>query len=152
MKKFDLVKKCIDTALLESRKKANFVPFQVKTVQGRYYVEKCYDELLKGKCTEYDAIDAIVKATDAILQYFDHPENNLYYVFKVVRFYAQIFRFIKDAVTNREISIYIEKSSIMNKHMLEYIKNSNESQYLEKVKTWQKELDESIEEAKKLMS
>lgn len=152
MKKFDLVKKCIDTALLESRKKANFVPFQVKTVQGRYYVEKCYDELLKGKCTEYDAIDAIVNATDAILQYYDHPENNLYYVFKVVRFYAQIFRFIKDAVTNREISIYIEKSSIMNKHMLEYLGNSNESQYLGKVKTWQKELDESIEEAKKLMS
>lgn len=151
MKKFDLVKKCIDTALVESKRNPSFVPFQVKTVQGRYYVEKCYDDLLKGISTESEAIDSIVNATDAVLMYYRHPENNLYYVFKVVRFYSQIFNLIKDSLDKRKLSIYIEKSTIMNKHMVEYLENSNESQYFEKVKRWQQELTDSIEEAKALM-
>lgn len=151
MKKFDLVKKCIDTALIEAKKNPIFVPFQVKTVQGRYYVEKCYDDLLKEKCTGSEVVDSIVNATDAVLQYYNHPENNLYYVFKVVRFYSKIFALIKNEMTKRELSIYVEKSSIMNKCMTNYLKNNIESQYSVKVKIWQQELIESIEEAKKLM-
>ena len=52
---------------------------------------------------------------------YDHPENNLYYVFKVVRFFPIIFDFIKGFMNNREVSIYIEKSSIMKKRMEEYL-------------------------------
>ena len=96
MKKYDLVKKCVDTALVEAKRTKSFVPFQVKTVQGRYYVEKCYDDLLHEKINTNEAIEAVVDATDAVLLYYNHPENNLYYVFKVVRFYPLIFNIIKN--------------------------------------------------------
>ena len=96
MKKYDLVKKCVDTALVEAKRTKSFVPFQVKTVQGRYYVEKCYDDLLHEKINTNEAIEAVVDATDAVLLYYNHPENNLSYVFKVVRFYHIIFNIIKN--------------------------------------------------------
>lgn len=151
MKKFDLAKKCIDTALVEAKRNPRFVPFQVKTVQGRCYVERCYDDLLKGECTESEAVDSIVNATDAVLLYYGHPENNLYYVFKVVRFYSKVFDFIKNSMNKRELSIYIEKSSIMNVRMVEYLENNDELQYIEKVKVWQQKLIDSVEEAKALI-
>lgn len=147
MKKYDLVKKCIETALIESKQNPNFVPFQVKTVQGRYYVEKCYDDLLNGKCTENEAIEAIAMATDAILKYYSHPENNLYYVFKVVRMFPNIYRVIRDSMSKRALSIYIEKASIMNKHMEEYLTNIIEMQYCSKVKKWQQLLNETLQDA-----
>lgn len=147
MKKFDLVRKCIDNALIESKKNPKFVPFQVKTVQGRYYVEKCYDDLLKGKCNENEAIEAIKNATESILQYYSHPDNNLYYVFKVVKKFPEIYRIIKEKWDKRELLIYIEKTSIMKKHMEEYLTDSM-VQYYEKVKRWKQELEETLEDAK----
>lgn len=151
MKKYDLVKKCVDTALVEAKRTKSFVPFQVKTVQGRYYVEKCYDDLLHEKINTNEAIDAVVDATDAVLLYYNHPENNLYYVFKVVRFYPLIFNIIKNLAGNRELSIYIEKSSIMKSHMDDYLADNVDSQYYEKVNKWKQELIASINEAKKLL-
>ena len=124
MKKYDLVKKCIDTAFVEAKRDANFVPFQIKTVQGRYYVEKCYNDLLNGECDVNNAIIAIQDATDSVLQYYNHPENNLYYVFKVVRFFARIYHMIKESLDKRELSIYIEKVTIMEKRMEEYLKKN----------------------------
>lgn len=147
MKKFDLVRKCIDNALIESKKNPKFVPFQVKTVQGRYYDEKCYDDLLKGKCNENEAIEAIKNATESILQYYSHPDNNLYYVFKVVKKFPEIYRIIKEKWDKRELLIYIEKTSIMKKHMEEYLTDSM-VQYYEKVKRWKQELEETLEDAK----
>ncbi len=151
MKKYDLVKKCVDTALVEAKRTKSFVPFQVKTVQGRYYVEKCYDDLLHEKINTNEAIEAVVDATDAVLLYYNHPENNLYYVFKVVRFYPLIFNIIKNLAGNRELSIYIEKSSIMKSHMDDYLADNVDSQYYEKVNKWKQELIASINEAKKLL-
>lgn len=152
MKKFDLVKKCIDTALVEAKKTPRFVPFQIKTVQGRYYVEKSYDDLIGGRSNAREAVEAIVNATEAIMLHYDHPENNLYYVFKVVRFFPMIFECIKDSMNKREISIYIEKSSIMKKRMEEYLSNSVDSQYYDKVSIWCRSLEKSIGDAKHLMS
>ena len=152
MKKFDLVKKCIDTALVEAKKNPRFVPFQIKTVQGRYYVEKSYDDLIGGRSNANEAVEAIVNATEAIILHYDHPENNLYYVFKVVRFFPIIFDFIKGSMNNREVSIYIEKSSIMKKRMEEYLTSNGDSQYYEKVSLWCKNLEKSIGDAKQLIS
>lgn len=152
IKKYNLVKKCIDTALVEAKKNPRFVPFQIKTVQGRYYVEKSYDNLIGGRSNASEAMEAIINATEAITLYYDHPENNLYYVFKVVRFFPMIFEHIKDSMNNREVSIYIEKSSIMKKRMEKYLKNSVESQYLDKVTLWYKNLEKSIGDAKKLIN
>lgn len=151
MKKFDLVKKCIDNALIEAKKSPKFVPFQVKTVQGRYYVEKCYDDILNNRCNKNEAIEAIVNATEAILQHYSHPENNLYYVFKVVRRFPDIFRIIKDSLDKRELSIYIEKASVMNRRMEEYISSVVDSQYNVKVSSWQKELSDTLEDAKAMI-
>lgn len=152
MKKYDLVKKCIDNALIESKKTKGFVPFQVKTVQGRYFVEKCYDDLLNGKCSEDEAIEAIVNATEAILMYYSHPENNQYYVFKVVRKFSDIFLLVKDSLEKRAISIYIEKASILNKHMERYIAQDTFMQdYVSKIKRWQQELSATIDDAKTLL-
>lgn len=152
MKKFDLVKKCIETALVEAKKDPRFVPFQIKTVQGRYYVEKSYDDLLSGRSNASEAVDAITNATEAIILHYSHPENNLYYVFKVVRFFPMIFEHIKSSMNKREVSIYIEKSTIMKNRMEEYLANNEESQYYEKVRTWCASLEKSIGDAKKLIS
>lgn len=151
MKKYDLVKKCVETALVEAKRTKGFVPFQVKTVQGRYYVEKSYDDLLNGKTNASEAVDAISNATEAVLLHYSHPENNLYYVFKVVRFYPRIFDIIKNSAGKRELSIYIEKCSIMKKHMEDYLINNTESQYYEKIDRWNQELIASITEAKALI-
>lgn len=148
MKKFDLVKKCIDTALVEASKIQHFVPFQVRTVQGRYYVEKCYFDVLNGKCSSSEAIEAISNSFDSILKHYSHPENNLYYVFKVVRFYPIIFNIIKDNMDKRELSIYIEKASIMCRYMDIYLLNNSEDQSIRKVEKWKRNITESIDEAK----
>ena len=47
---------------------------------------------------------------------------------------------ISDSLDKRELSIYIEKGSIMNKHMEEYLTKSIDSQYSTKVKSWREEL------------
>jgi len=138
----------IDTALVEAKRTPHFVPFQVKTVQGRYYVEKCYEDVLKGKCSCGEAVKSITDATEAILQFYDHPENNLFYVFKVVRRFPDIYKMISDSLDKRELSIYIEKGSIMNKHMEEYLTKNIDSQYSTKVKSWREELVGTIEDAK----
>lgn len=148
MKKFDLVKKCIDTALVEAKRTPHFVPFQVRTVQGRYYAEKCYEDVLNGRCSSGEAIKSITDATEAILQFYDHPENNLFYVFKVVRRFPDIYKIISDSLDKRELSIYIEKGSIMNKRMEEYLTKSTDSQYSAKVKSWREKLAETLEDAK----
>ena len=148
MKKFDLVKKCIDVALFEAKKIKNFIPFQIKTVQGRYYVEKNYDDLINGRSNATDAIDAIVNATESVLLHYNHSENNLYYVFKVVRFFSMIFNLIKADMDEREKSIYIEKSTIMKKKMEQYLNNNTDVQYYRNVQNWHKQLEESIAEAK----
>ena len=144
MKKYELVKKCIDTALVEAKKISGFVPFQIKTVQGRYIVEKCYDSLLKGEFSADEAINSIKSATDAIVMYYRHPENNLYYVFKVVQFYPKIFDLIKNDLTSKNLSVFIENSTIMSKRMDNYLSDNDEIQYKEKVKTWQKNINLSI--------
>ena len=151
MKKFDLVKRCIDTAFIEAKRDPGFVPFQIKTVQGRYYVEKCYDDILNGKCDASHTIMAIKDATNAILQFYNHPENNLYYVFKVVRFFAKIYNLVKDSLDKRELSIYVENASIIEKHMDNYLNKTDDSQYFLKVSAWHNELLETLNDAKVLL-
>ncbi len=111
-------------------------------------VEKCYEDVLKGRCSSGNAIKSITDATEAILQFYDHPENNLFYVFKVVRRFSDIYKMICDSLDKRELSIYIEKGAIMNKHMEEYLTKSTDTQYFIKVKSWREELVGTLEDAK----
>ena len=55
---------------------------------------------------------------------------------------------ICDSLDKRELSIYIEKGSIMNKHMEEYLTKSTDTQYSAKVKSWREKLVETLEDAK----
>ena len=107
---------------------------------------------MNGRSSASEAVEAITNATEAILMYYNHPENNLYYVFKVVRFFSMIFEYIKCSMNNREVSIYIEKSSIMKKRMEEYLSSNTDSQYYDKVSSWYNVLEKSVEDAKKLRS
>ena len=106
MKNFDLAKKCLETSLFEAKNIPGFVPFQVRTIQGRYYVEKCFSELTNGKSSPSDAIKDITDSCNSILMHYNHPENNLYYVFKVVKYYPMIFNLIK------QISIVLKYSVV----------------------------------------
>lgn len=152
MKKFDMVKKCLDTALVEAKRIPGFVPFQVRTIQGRYYVEKCYYNLVKEKIGTNEAIDAISDATTVILMHYDHPDNNLYYVFKVVIYFKNIFDLIKHKMNKRELSIFIEKSTVMDRRMDQYLLKKNLSlQYYSTVEEWSKSLKQVINEAKELL-
>lgn len=150
LKKYDMVKKCIDNALLEAKKIDHFVPFQIMTVFGRYYAEKAYDDVLKNKLNADEAIASIKSSVDAILMFYDNPDNNLYYVFKVVKMFPKIFWLIKEDITPTDLSIYIEKNSIMRKKMEIYVQDCD-YQYQFKVKEWMKDLNDSLDEAKKLM-
>lgn len=105
-------------------------------------------DVLNGKCSSSEAIEAISNSFDSILKHYSHPENNLYYVFKVVRFYPIIFNIIKDNMDKRELSIYIEKASIMCRYMDIYLLNNSEDQSIRKVEKWKRNITESIDEAK----
>ena len=104
--------------------------------------------MLNGKCNGDEAIKSITDATQAILEFYDHPENNLFYVFKVVGRFPLIYKVISDSLDKRELSIYIEKGSIMNKHMEEYLTKNTDTQYFAKVKSWREELVGTLEDAK----
>lgn len=151
MKNFDLAKKCLETSLFEAKNIPGFVPFQVRTIQGRYYVEKCFSELTNGKSSPSDAIKDITDSCNSILMHYNHPENNLYYVFKVVKYYPMIFNLIKDRIDKRELLIYIEKCSIMTKKMEDYFNNSYGDYNVFIVKRWREDIIDSINEAKELL-
>ena len=154
MKKFDLVKKCLETALVEASKIPGFVPFQIRTVQGRYFVEKSFSELTNGKSNPSEAINNISESCEVILKHYTHPDNNLYYVFKVVKFYPMIFNIIKDRINKRELLIYIEKCSIMSKNMEKYISDYSfrSDYYVSNVKKWNEDVLLSIKTAKEKLN
>ena len=68
-------------------------------------------------------------------------------MFKVVKKFPEIYGIINDKLDKRELLIYIEKTSIMKKHMEEYLTDSMVP-YYEKVKRWKQELEETLEDAK----
>lgn len=149
MKKYDMVKKCIDNALIAAKQRGTgFVPFQVMTVQGRYFVEKCYDELVKGACSASDAVDAVKLSSEAVLKHYTHPENNHYYVFKVARRFADIYMLIEDSIDKRESSILIEKMTVMKKHMEVFLRTPEGAQYSKPLSEWIESLKEALERAK----
>ena len=123
----------------------------MRTIQGRYYVEKCFSELTNGKSSPSDAIKDITDSCNSILMHYNHPENNLYYVFKVVKYYPMIFNLIKDRIDKRELLIYIEKCSIMTKKMEDYFNNSYGDYNVFIVKRWREDIIDSINEAKELL-
>lgn len=147
-KNYPLAKHCLDHALEISNNLRWFVPYQVKTVYGRYFLELCIDQIQQNNYNPDLAIQSIIDAERLITEHFNHPDNNVFYVFKVARNFSIIFNFEKSYFDNRMLSIYIEKSTKIIRLMDNYLSINSNSQYFEKVKIWKNEINNTINDAK----
>lgn len=149
MKNYTMSKNCLDIALSMVKTMPSwFVPFQIKTIYGRYHIENALNDLLTKSIDPDRAIQAIIDATKCILEYYDYPSNNVYYIFKVASKYSIIYTIIKDNLNNRQNFVYIEQSIKVIQKMKNYLDNNKDSLYFTKVQQWKNELQSSIDEAK----
>ena len=149
MKNYIMSKNCLEIALSIAKTMPSwFVPFQIKTIYGRYYIENVLHELLTKSIDCDRAIQAIIDATECILEHYDYPGNNVYYIFKVASKYSSIYSIIKENINNRQKSVYIEQSTNIIQKMKIYLDNNKNSLYYIKVEKWKSELQNSIDQAK----
>ena len=64
-----------------------------------------------------EAIQIICECHTRLMKYYDHPDNNINYVFSIGMKYKDFFRLYKNELDKRQQSIFIEKKSIMIKKM-----------------------------------
>lgn len=149
MKNYIMSKNCLEIALSISKTMPSwFVPFQIKTIYGRYYIENALHELLTKSIDCEKTIQAIIDATECILEHYDYPGNNVYYIFKVASKYSSIYSIIEENLNNRQNSIYIEQSTKLLQKMHIFLEYNKDSLYYTKVDKWKNELKNSINQAK----
>lgn len=120
-KKFEIADQCIQNAFTIAKDKKGFVPFHIETVKANYIIEKLLNNIdSSNKPSSEDAINELIDCHNCLMKYFDHPENNIGYVFRIGSKYAKIFESYKDEFNSRQKSIFTEKKSIMLKKMKEH--------------------------------
>lgn len=122
-KNFDEANQCLSTAFVKAKEIDGFIPFQVETIKANCILEevlfKSSTKILDGECV----INALVDSHCRLLKYFDHPDNNIKFVFRIGVKYKRIFDYYKDVFDARQKSIFMEKRAEMLKRMKE---NSND--------------------------
>lgn len=153
MKNFPMAKRCLDVSLQIAKELDWFVPYQVKTVYARYHIENCINELNINVVDPETAIHTIITSTTCLLEHYNAPDNNVYYVFKVAAKYPNIFNEFRSKFDPRQNSIYIEQVMKIVAKMRDYIDlNKDNDLYNGAIQKWQKELLESTEFAKRGMA
>lgn len=151
MNKFDMVEQCLENAFSAAEKIPGFVPFQVKTVQGRYFIEKASFNYTSGTCSASEAVESIRRAANVILAFYDNPENNRYYVFKVVSGITRLYNLIEKELNDKELSICIQEMSILSKQMGDFILKNPQAQNSNRIYEWKDDLVKAIESAKGIL-
>lgn len=120
-KKFGIAKQCIENAFTIAKGIKDFVPFHIETVNANYIIEQLIYNIDNGNKPSPDqAISELINCHDSLLKHFNHPDNNIGYIFRIGSKYVKIFETYKDEFDFRQRSIFIEKKSIMLKKMKEH--------------------------------
>ena len=111
---YSTAKRCLENAYTLAKEKAEsgFEPFHVTNIEARCIIEELLFNANTGsKVTSSKAIETLVKCHDMLLKYYDNPENNVSYTFRVAHKYVDVFKLWKDEFDSREKSIFIEKKT-----------------------------------------
>ncbi|SCM82924.1 conserved hypothetical protein [uncultured Sporomusa sp.] len=119
-KEFVTANQCIETAFAIAKGNPRFVPYHIETIKAKCILEKMFFDINSGKRpSSEEAINSLIECHDRLIKYFDHPDNNVGYVFKTGSRYAEVFEIYKHEFDNRQKSIFAEKRVKMLKLMKE---------------------------------
>jgi len=138
---------CIQSAYTCAKQISGFTPFQIATIHGELILEELQNELHTSVVDVDNCVDRLTEAHALFLKYYSHPENNHYHIFSCTQSYLSIFSLVKEKMSTRHISIYIEKLTDILNRMTEYQK-SPESGLYPNTHKWSTEISNSIDEAK----
>lgn len=116
-KEFDEADLCLSTAFLKANDIPGFIPFQIETIKARCLIERLLYESTSSLYDSEKAIQVLCECHERLLKYYDHPDNNINYVFSIGVKYKDFFNLYRDKLDKRQQSIFIEKKSIMIKKM-----------------------------------
>lgn len=111
---YSTAKQCLQNAYTMAKEKAKigFEPFHVTNIEARCIIEELlFNANIGSKVTSSEAIETLVRCHNMLLKYYDNPENNVSYTFRVAYKYVDIFKLWKDEFNPREKSIFIEKKT-----------------------------------------
>lgn len=138
---------CVQSAYVCAKSIIGFTPFQIATIHGELLLKELQDKLRTSVVDVNSCIDTLVEAHTLFVKYYTHPENNHYHIFSCTQIYLTIFSMIKEKMSARHFSIYIEKLTDILKRMTEYQK-SRESALYPNTHKWSVNIEKSIDEAK----
>lgn len=91
-KMFNAAESCLKTAFAKANTMENYVPYQIETVQARYIIESCLDEMNTNPLPQIDKIlNQLEECHEHLFKYFDYPDNIKAYQFKVAAEYLKIW-------------------------------------------------------------
>lgn len=141
--KFDIAKRCIENAFTIAKGIEGFIPFHVETVNANYIIEQLiYNINIGNKLPADEAIEEFVKCHDCLMKHFDHPDNNMGYIFRIGSKYVKIFEAYKEDFNSRQKAIFTEKKSIMLKKMKEHLNDLDF--YNHPLNNWIKSLENCV--------
>lgn len=143
LNEFATAKQCIQNAFGEAKKIPNFVPFQIENVYGKYIMYKLLYEINKKKIIDKDDIITQLKAVDEhVMKYYNHTENNVYYVFKIGIKYKNIYDIYKDEFDTKQLAVFNGLINNMKVKMRNFISFNKDKNYIDITKKWLEDLTE----------
>lgn len=121
IKDFSGANQCLSTAFVKAKEIDGFVPFQIETIKANCILEEILFESSSHLLEPETAIQLFIDCHSRLLKYFEHPDNNIKFVFKVSTKYKDFYDFYKDIFDARQKSIFLEKRS----EILKKMSNSN---------------------------
>ncbi len=141
LNEYTMTKQCLQNAFVEAKKLSHFVPFQIETIYGKYIMHHLLFDLGKKKDPGGDDVIARLKEFDAhVMKYYSHPENNVYYVFKIGAKYKQVYDLYKDHFDTKQAVVFNGLLNNMIVKMRYFINSSKDTFYINTTKKWIKDL------------
>lgn len=109
---YSTAKRCLQNAyaMAKEKEESGFEPFHVANIEARCIIEELLFNANTGsKVTAHEAIETLITCHNKLLKYYNNPENNISYTFRVGYKYVDIFKLWKDEFNPREKSIFMEK-------------------------------------------
>lgn len=110
-KEFSAAEQCIKNAeiIAKEKKENGFVPFHVANIKANYLIEKLLFFIGQGNSVSSSAaIEILQECNENLLKYYNHPDNNPSYTFRVAHKYVKVYEYYKNQFNEREKSIFTE--------------------------------------------
>ncbi len=138
---FTTANQCLKNAFVEAKKFSNFVPFQIETVYGKYVINKLFYDINRKRDINSDfVIEQLKEFDEHVMKYYSHPENNVYYIFKIGARYKEIYDLYKNDFDGKQIAIYNGLLNKMIKKMQDFVNSCRDTFYINTTKKWLRDL------------